>query len=241
MMAFTEIIEKTEPLMTQADPDSDMDERDRPLASLALRPPRAPHVESGQSPDTTSAYHAPEVRIWVEAAQAGDQVAFAHLVELFQRDVYGKAISILKHHQDADDVVQETFLRVYRALPGFRHESSFRTWLITITTRQALNFLDRMRGNQESLDPAEDGMEHPALRIEDNQMTALLDQESRRLLREAIPKLPKRQKQALMLKLDHDWKYDRIAQEMGTSVGSVKAHIFHAIQNLTRYIHGGKP
>ena len=81
----------------------------------------------------------------------------------------------------------------------------------------------------------------PALRIEENQMSSLLDQESRRLLREAIPRLPKRQKQALTLKLQNDWKYERIAQEMGTSVGSVKAHIFHAIQNLTRYIHGAKP
>ncbi len=192
-------------------------------------------------PDLDSPYHAPEVQVWVEAAQGGDQAAFALLVERFQRDVYGKAISILKNHQDADDVVQETFLRVYRALPGFRHESSFRTWLITITTRQALNFLDRMRRGQESLETTEEGLEHPALRIEENQMTSILDQESRRLLREAIPKLPKRQKQALLLKLRNDWKYDRIALEMGTSVGSVKAHIFHAIQNLTRYIHGVKP
>ena len=72
-------------------------------------------------------------------------------------------------------------------------------------------------------------------------MTSLLDQESRRILREALPLLPKRQKQALMLKLQNDWKYEQIAQEMGTSVGSVKAHIFHAIQNLTRQMKGGRP
>jgi RNA polymerase sigma-70 factor (ECF subfamily) len=46
--------------------------------------------------------------------------------------------------------------------------------------------------------------------------------------------------QALTLKLQHDWKYERIAQEMGTTVGSVKAHIFHAIQNLTRQVKGGR-
>jgi len=192
-------------------------------------------------PASDSPYHAPEVLEWVEAAQTGDQVAFGNLVERFQRDVYGKAFSILKNHLDADDVVQETFLRVYRSLPGFRFESSFRTWLITIATRQALNFLDRQRSHHESLDSQEDGPEHAALRVEDNQMTALLDQESRRLLREALPKLPKRQKQALILKLENDWKYDQIAQEMGTSVGSVKAHIFHAIKNLTRHIHGARP
>lgn len=186
-----------------------------------------------------SPYHAPEVLVWVEAAQRGDQAAFASLVRLFQRDVYGKAFSIVKNHSDADDVVQETFLRVYRALPGFRYESSFRTWLITIATRQALNYLDRTRSGHESLEADPEGPEHPGLRVEDTQMAALLDEESRRMLAEALPRLPPRQKQALLLKLQNDWKYERIAAEMGTSVGSVKAHIFHAIQNLTRYVNGG--
>lgn len=197
--------------------------------------------ETAMLPTPDSPYHAPEVLVWVEAAQGGDQLAFGNLVERFQRDVYGKAFSILKNHLDADDVVQETFLRAYRALPGFRFESSFRTWLITIATRQALNFLDRQRSNHESLDPQDEGPEHAALRVEDNQMTALLDEESRRLLREAMPRLPKRQKQALLLKIENDWKYDQIAQEMGTSVGSVKAHIFHAIKNLSRYVQGARP
>ena len=188
-----------------------------------------------------SPLHAPEVHAWVVAAQAGDQAAFGLLVERFQRDVYGKAFAILKNHLDADDVVQETFLRVFRALPGFRFESSFRTWLITITTRQALNFLMRKRSGHESLDPVEDGPEHLALRVEGNQMSTLLDQESRRLLREALPRLPQRQKQALMLKLQNDWKYEEIAREMNISVGSVKAHIFHAIQNLSQLIRGVRP
>ena len=193
-----------------------------------------------QQPAMDSPYHAPEVKIWVLAAQEGDQAAFGLLVERFQRDVYGKAYSILKNHLDADDVVQETFLRVFRALPGFRFESSFRTWLITITTRQALNFLSRTRVNHVSLDPTEEGPEHLALRVEDNQMTALLDLESRRMLREALPQLPKRQKQALLLKIQNDWKYEEIAREMDISVGSVKAHIFHAIQNLTQLVKGGR-
>jgi len=194
-----------------------------------------------QVPAQESPYHSPEVLVWVQEAQSGDQSAFANLVCLFQRDVYGKAFSIVKNHPDADDVVQETFLRVYRALPGFRFESSFRTWLITITTRQALNYLDRIRSGHESLEMELEGQEHPGLRVEGTQMTTLLDEESRRILAEALPRLPRRQKQALMLKLQNDWKYDRIAEEMGTTVGSVKAHIFHAIQNLTRYVKGVQP
>jgi RNA polymerase sigma-70 factor (ECF subfamily) len=188
-----------------------------------------------------SPYHAPEVGAWVAAAQAGDQAAFTNLMKLFQRDVYGKAYSILRNHHDADDVVQETFLRVYRALPGFRGESSFRTWLIIIATRQALNYLDRSRLCHEDIEDEVIAATSPALRVEDNQMSALLDQESRMLMRRAFPKLPQRQKEALSLRLHHDMKYDEIAQRMGTSVGSIKAHIFHAIKNLSRHVKGGKP
>jgi RNA polymerase sigma-70 factor (ECF subfamily) len=191
-------------------------------------------------PDPGSPYHTPEVLAWVEAAQQGDQAAFGSLVSLFSRDVYGKAMSILKNHQDADDVVQETFIRVFRALPNFRFESSFRTWLITITTRQALNYRERVSKDHDSLDDTETSFEHPALRVEETQISSLLDQEARKLLAEALPKLPRRQQQALSLKLQHDWKYEQIAREMGTSVGSVKAHIFHAIQNLTRHVKGGR-
>ncbi len=189
-----------------------------------------------RTPDPGSPYHTPEVLTWVEEAQQGDQGAFGALVRLFSRDVYGKAFSILKNHQDADDVVQETFIRVFRALPGFRFESSFRTWLITIATRQALNYRERVTRDHASLDGPEGTLDHPALRVEETQIASLLDQEARRLLQEALPKLPKRQKEALTLKLQYDWKYEQIAREMGTSVGSVKAHIFHAIQNLTRHM-----
>jgi len=190
------------------------------------------------APLAKSPYHAPEVLAWVRAAQEGDQGAFAQLVERFSRDVYGKAFSILKNHTDADDVVQETFIRVYRALPGFRWESSFRTWIITIATRQALSYRERVQKQPESLEMETEGFEHPALRVEASQNTWILDQEARRLLAEALPKLPPRQKQALTLKLQNDWKYERIAQEMGLSVGSVKAHVFHAIQSLTRHVRG---
>ena len=213
------------------------------MASATLSEPLMTQTASptgDRTPDPGSPYHTPEVLAWVEEASQGNQTAFGCLVRLFSRDVYGKAFSILKNHQDADDVVQETFIRVFRALPGFRFESSFRTWLITIATRQALNYRERVAKEHESLDGPEGALEHPALRVEETQISAMFDQEARRLLQEALPRLPKRQLQALTLKLQHDWKYERIAQEMGTTVGSVKAHIFHAIQNLTRQVKGGR-
>ena len=137
-----------------------------------------------RTPDPGSPYHTPQVLVWVEEAQKGDQEAFGFLVQTFSRDVYGKAYSILKNHQDADDVVQETFIRVFRALPGFRFESSFRTWLITIATRQALNYRERVARDYDSLEEQEGHPEHPALRVEETQIATLMDEEARRLLRE---------------------------------------------------------
>lgn len=188
-----------------------------------------------------SPFHAPEVGEWVSAARNGDQAAFARLIDLFQRDVYSKAFSILRNHHDSDDAVQETFLRAYRALPGFRGESSFRTWLLTIATRQSLNHLSRNRMDCESIEDTAFLQGHSSQHIEGNQLASFLDSESRRIMRQAFPKLPNRQREALSMRILRDLSYAQIASEMGTSIGSVKAHIFHAIKNLTRQLGGGRP
>ncbi len=179
-------------------------------------------------------YHGPEINDWVRRAQAGDQEALSQLIQRFSRDVYGKAFSILKHHQDADDVVQETFLRVIKSLSGFRFESSFRTWLITVTIRQSLNYLNRQRSVATSLDAyAEELGEHSALLQTETQFDQALDEEQLILLREAMTELPPRQREALKLRLETGNNYETIARDMSTTVGSIKSHIHHAIRNLS--------
>ena len=80
----------------------------------------------------------------------------------------------------------------------------------------------------------QEGFEHPALRVEASQGAWILDQEARRLLAEAMPKLPPRQKQALTLKLQNDWKYERIAQEMGIKVTeTLRAEPFDYLNLIT--------
>lgn len=188
----------------------------------------------------SGSYHGPEINDWVRRAQAGDQEALSQLIQRFSRDVYGKAFSILKNHHDADDVVQETFLRVFKSLSGFRFESSFRTWLITVTIRQSLNHRTRKRSMDTSLDAHAEALgEHPALLQAETQFDQALDEEQLMLLREALTQLPPRQQEALRLRLETGNTYETIAQAMGTSVGSVKSHIHHAIRHLSQSL--GKP
>lgn len=190
--------------------------------------------QSWHDPDASSPLHGEEIDQWVRQAQQGDVEAFNALINRFARDVYGRVFYILKNHDDADDVVQDTFLRLYQSLSTFKFQSSFRTWLITVATRQALNFIQRKRKNNLSIDAtvAEHG-DVSFLQDSATQLDFALSEEQRSLLYKEITRLPVRQKEALLMRLEEDLPYEEIAQRMGTSVGTAKSHIFHAIKFLT--------
>ena len=80
----------------------------------------------------------------------GDETALAPLVEKYKRMVYRLAMQITKNHADADDVMQETFIKVYRSIRTFRKDAAFETWLYRITVNEALNFVKRRERQQTS-------------------------------------------------------------------------------------------
>ena len=81
----------------------------------------------------------PQVQAWVRAAKAGDRAAFDALVGLYYRSVYRTAMAALQRSEDADDATQDAFVLAWRKVAGFRGDSSFKTWLLTIVWRQALD------------------------------------------------------------------------------------------------------
>ena len=80
----------------------------------------------------------------------GDETALAPLVEKYKRMVYRLAMQITKNHADADDVMQETFIKVYRSIRTFRRDAAFETWLYRIAVNEALNFVRRRERRRES-------------------------------------------------------------------------------------------
>ena len=80
----------------------------------------------------------------------GDETALAPLVEKYKRMVYRLAMQITKNHADADDVMQETFIKVYRSIRTFRKDAAFETWIYRITVNEALNFVKRRERQRES-------------------------------------------------------------------------------------------
>ncbi len=158
----------------------------------------------------------------VNRFRAGDETAFDALVDRHRRAVYRLAYRMTGRHEDADDLSQEAFLRMYTALHRFRGESSFRTWMTRIVVNLAI---DARRSRRQSV-PFDETAE-AAGRAGDGPAAALRGQ-----IRRAVGTLPRRQRQILMLKVYGDMRFSDVAAAAGISIGTAKATFFQAVQAL---------
>jgi RNA polymerase sigma-70 factor (ECF subfamily) len=165
----------------------------------------------------------------VLACQRGEREAFDRLVERYQRDVYRLCYRYVNNHHDANDMAQEVFLKAYRAISKFRGESAFSTWLYRIAVNTCLNFRQAKRPPTEPLSETfADARDGAALDVE--------RAERARIVREAVSRLPERQRATLILKMFHELTHEEVAGILGSSVGTVKANLFHALNNLRKLL-----
>jgi RNA polymerase sigma-70 factor (ECF subfamily) len=169
----------------------------------------------------------------IEDFKRGSETGFNELVRRYQERVYWIARRFLPNHNDADDVVQETFVKVYEALGSFRSDSSFYTWLYRIAVNASLNALRRKRiRKQLHLD---DLLEEPAA-TQERPDVAVERSEERRLIDEAVAQLPEKQKRVFVLRYFEQLSYEEISKIVHTSVGGLKANYFHAIRKIENYV-----
>jgi RNA polymerase sigma-70 factor (ECF subfamily) len=166
-------------------------------------------------------------RSLVDAARTGDREAFDRLVELHQRNIYGLCLRYAGNHPDASDLAQETFVKAYRSIRSFRGDSSFSTWLYRIGVNTCLSYRSGRR-------PAAEELKDEHVTEKEDALFGLQQAEEARMVRAAIRALPERQRLTLILKLYHDRTHEEIAKVMGTSVGTAKANLFHALANLRK-------
>jgi RNA polymerase sigma-70 factor (ECF subfamily) len=159
----------------------------------------------------------------VERFKRGDEAAFEELVHRHRERVYRAAWRVAGDHAEADDLAQESFLRAYRSLPGFRGESRFLTWMMRILMNLALSRRGRHRATVPLEEAGHAGTE------EGPGESAL-----RRQVRDAVEKLPPRQRQALVLKVYEGMKFTEVAETMEISVGTAKATFFQAVRGLRK-------
>ncbi len=154
---------------------------------------------------------------------------FNSLVEQYSEQLYWHIRGIVGSHEDADDLLQETFVKVWRALPDFRGESAVSTWLWRIATNEALGFLRKKKVRAALQFQSLDAL---AERTIDNDPWFNGDEAERKLAK-AIAKLPDKQKAVFCMRYYEDLPYEEIAAVTGTSVGALKAS-YHIAQEKIR-------
>ncbi|MBI4729301.1 MAG: RNA polymerase sigma factor [Acidobacteria bacterium] len=159
-----------------------------------------------------------------EAARLGDPAAFEALVRQTHRSVYCLVFRILGNHDDAVDVTQEVYIRVWRGLRRFRGDANLGTWIHRVATNAALSWVRQNPSAPGSLDP--EAHEAPDA-VEDGE--AALDA---RLVREALARLPGGQRAVVVLKEMYGWSCEEIGRQMGITEGAVKVRLFRARTRL---------
>ncbi|MEL6676473.1 MAG: RNA polymerase sigma factor [Bacteroidota bacterium] len=158
--------------------------------------------------------------------------AFGELVRLHQKSLYYHIRRIVISHDDADDVLQNTFLKAWRNLHNFRADSAIKTWLYRIATNESLTFINRRKKmEQREVKDVENDLRHslengPYISGDEIQMK----------LQRALLTLPDRQKLVFNMRYFDEMKYDEISAVLEVSVGSLKASYHHAAKKIEAYL-----
>lgn len=164
--------------------------------------------------------------------QQGDKSAFDLLVIKYQHKIIQLVNRYVKDPSEAQDVAQETFIKAYRALGGFRGDSAFYTWLYRIAINTAKNYLvSRSRRNSDyqiDIQDAEAFENAPQLQGTETPERLLLNEEIIETIRTAIDNLPEEMRTAIMLREFEGMSYEEIAEAMDCPVGTVRSRIFRA-------------
>ncbi len=168
----------------------------------------------------------------VKRVQQGDKAAFDLLVLKYQHRIVKLVSRYVRDYSAALDVTQETFLKAYRALPHFRGDSAFYTWIYRIAINTSKNYLVSMSRRPTKVDLVDDDGKH--FDVEALQKTLdtpehlLLTDEIRTTILEAIEKLPEDLREAVTLREVDGLSYDEIAEAMACPIGTVRSRIFRA-------------
>jgi len=193
---------------------------------------------------TGRALAAPDDRVLIERAQVGDREAFETLVHRYDRDVLRIALNILHKPEDARDVYQEAFLKIYKNLPRFRFECSFYTWMYRVVTNVCLDHLRRRNSRPEDQapesipdrsgnSPAGDFFDRqPQPGAASNPERRLMGLEIGRRISAALERLTPRERMVFEMKHYQGLKLRAIGEALGTTEETVKNSLFRATRKL---------
>jgi RNA polymerase sigma-70 factor, ECF subfamily len=173
----------------------------------------------------------------VKRVKSGDQRAFKLLVERYQRKIYAVALGMVKDKEEAYDVAQEAFVKVYKYLDHFKGDASFYTWLYRITVNICIDVL-RRKGAQKgehveldeslAMDTSEANIGALGTRLGTNPQKSALRKELAQKIQEALEQVPEKHRAILLLREIEGMSYEDLARTLGIPKGTVMSRLFHA-------------
>lgn len=157
---------------------------------------------------------------------------FELLIKKYQEKLYWHIRTIVHLHQDADDVIQNTFIKVFKSIKGFRRKSKLYTWLYVIAKNESFSYLQKKQKHiASSIDNDESAFEN-RLKADD-----YFDGEKAQIvLLKAVESLPNKQREVFRLRYFQDLSYKEISELLDTSVGALKASFHHAVKKIELYL-----
>jgi RNA polymerase sigma factor (sigma-70 family) len=163
------------------------------------------------------------------------QFAFNQLVRKYQQKIYWHIRKMVIDHDDADDLTQDVFVKVWKNLDNFRQDSQLFTWIYRIATNECLTFLKAKK--RKFFLPIHDISEELATKIDSS--PDISGDEIERKLQKALLRLPDKQRVVFNMRYYEDLKYEEMSQILGTSVGALKASYHHAVKKVEEFLKAG--
>ena len=158
--------------------------------------------------------------------------AFELIIKKYEQKIYWLIRRYVNDHNDADDLMQEVFIKIWKGLANFREDSQLYTWMFRIASNECVNF--HRKNKQKVQVPIEDVNEQEFInQVGDNPMDGNKIQQKLQL---AIDTLPEKQKMVFHLKYYQEMKYEDMSQLLGTSVGALKASFHIAVKKIENYL-----
>jgi RNA polymerase sigma factor (sigma-70 family) len=158
--------------------------------------------------------------------------AFKELISLYKERLYWHIRKIVITHEDADDVLQNTFIKIFRNIDKFNQESKLFSWMYRIATNESITFINK-RVKQRNVDISGYQQQLASTLANDDFFTG---DEIQLILQKAIAALPQKQQLVFNMKYFDKLKYNEISEILETSVGALKASYFHAVKKIEKYI-----
>jgi RNA polymerase sigma-70 factor (ECF subfamily) len=181
--------------------------------------------------------HPPEaIETLIQRCLQGDQAAWDAIVRMYWRKVFNVAYKFVGKHDEAEDLVQEIFLKMFKSLDTFDRRANFQTWLVSVSRNLCIDHYRSVRKERQTIDRAVDASELSPASTDPGPMAALEQRDRLTLLRDALAALPEALRTAVLMRDIHELSYQEIADRLGLPQGTVKSRINRGRAELARQI-----